>query len=287
MDVAAPVGEVLDRLGRIRVAGALNIYDEDDCVEWGDAPGLATERRLALLDHLTSRWTAPAVLVGEAPGKDGARWCGVPFTSCRQLRGSGPTEPTATVMHRVLSDLGCEREVLLWNSSMLFAPGNRDPRRAEVGACAEVLEMVCRGRAVFAIGRFAQVATGAPYIRHPSHGGVARFAEGLRVALRSPAGTDVGEALGRLDVADPAQLTGPNGRGRRLTVRHRPYTATNVVLRPWFVDRRGGLRGHVRAADGFLPAPPRGGAADRGAPAPSSPGRAATAHREEVDRRAR
>ena len=85
--------------------------------------------------------------------------------------GSGPTEPTATIMHRVLSELGCQREVLLWNASMLFAPGNRDPLRAEVAACAEVLELVCRGRAVFAVGRFAQVATGAPYIRHPSHGG--------------------------------------------------------------------------------------------------------------------
>jgi hypothetical protein len=200
------VGEVLDHLGRIRVAGALNIYDEDDCIGWGDEPGLATVRRLALRDHLVANWTAPAILVGEAPGKDGARWSGVPFTSCRQLSGSGPTEPTATIMHRVLSELGCEREVLLWNASMLFAPGNRDPLRAEVAACSQVLDLVCRGRVVLAVGRFAQVATGAPYIRHPSHGGAPRFAEGLRVGLRSPPGTDLGEALHRLD---QARLAGP------------------------------------------------------------------------------
>ena len=206
-DSGARVDEVLDRLGGIRVAGALNIYDEDDCVGWGDRPGLATQRRLALRDYLVSHWTAPAVLVGEAPGRDGARWSGVPFTSCRQLRGWGPTEPTATIVHRVLSDLGCAGDVLFWNASMLFAPGNRDPRRAEVAACADVLGMVCRGRAVFAVGRFAQVATDAPYIRHPSHGGVPRFAEGIRVALRSPPGTDIRAELGRLDTprrASPA-----------------------------------------------------------------------------------
>jgi hypothetical protein len=207
-DIAPSVEEVLDRLGRIRVAGALNIYDEEDCIGWGDEPGSATQRRSALRDHLTSRWTAPTVLVGEAPGKDGARWCGVPFTSCRQLWGSGPVEPTATVVRRVLKELGCEHEVLLWNSSMLFAPGNRDPRRTEVEACAQVLEMICRGRTVFAIGRFAQAATGAPYIRHPSHGGATRFAEGVRVALRSPSGTDVRQALGRLESSRLTPSTG-------------------------------------------------------------------------------
>ncbi len=204
----AEVAEVVDRLGRIRVAGALNIYDEADCVGWGDEPGWATERRRALWDHLASRWSARAVLVGEAPGKNGARWCGVPFTSCRQLWGRGPTEPTATVVQRVLSQLGCEQEVLLWNSSMLFAPGNRDPRPVEMEACARVLEMVCRGREVFAVGRFAQVATGAPYIRHPSHGGAKRFADGVRVALRSPPGTDVRRALGRLDASRLPPSTG-------------------------------------------------------------------------------
>jgi len=46
-----------------------------------------------------------------------------------------------------------------------------------------VLERVCRGRMVLAVGRHAQRATGAPYVRHPSHGGATRFAEELRRAL--------------------------------------------------------------------------------------------------------
>ncbi len=182
---AAAVDRVVDLVRRIRVPGVLNLYDEADSVAWGDEPGRASERTLALRGYLVAHWAAPTVLVGEAPGQDGARWTGVPFTSCRQLFGSGPTEATATVVHRVLAELRKEDEVLLWNASMLFAPGNRDPRRAEVEACGPVLDLICRGRTVVAVGRFAQAATGAPYIRHPSHGGAARFADGLRVALRA------------------------------------------------------------------------------------------------------
>jgi uracil-DNA glycosylase len=185
-------------LGHLDVPGALNIYSEDQCIAWGEGPGGATRRTAALARYLASHWTAPTVLVGEAPGKDGARWSGVPFTSCRLLTGSGPAERSATAVHRVLADLGCDNEVLLWNVSALFPPGNRNPRKAEIDACAQMLDLVCRGRTVFAIGRCAQRVTGAPYIRHPSHGGEPLFAAGLRLALRSPPGIDVPNALDRL-----------------------------------------------------------------------------------------
>lgn len=161
----------------------MNIYDEEDSVSWGDPPGQATRRLLALERYLRSHWSASVVLVGEAPGKEGARWSGVPFTSQRQLSGSGPAEATATIVQRVLSDLQCEHDVLLWNASMLFAAGNRNPLEAEVVACAALLERVCRNRTVLAVGRVAEAATGAVYIRHPSHGGGPRFTEGLRAAL--------------------------------------------------------------------------------------------------------
>jgi hypothetical protein len=180
------IDQVIDEVCRARVEGALNLYDEEDSTAWGDRPGQATARRHALRAYLVRRWAAPTVLVGEAPGQDGARWTGVPFSSLRQITGSGACEPTATIMHRVLSDLHCEHRVLLWNTSMLFAPGNRNPRRAEVDACSHALDLVCRGRAVLAIGRFAEAATGAPYVRHPSYGGAVQFAEGVRAALRPP-----------------------------------------------------------------------------------------------------
>jgi hypothetical protein len=182
------VAEVLEELRRIRVPSALNIYAEEDSVSWGDLPGQATERLLALERYLRSHWSAPVVLVGEAPGKEGARWSGVPFTSQRQMSGSGPAEATATIMQRVLSDLRCEHDVLLWNASMLFAAGNRNPLKAEVVACSALLERVCRSRTVLAVGRVAEAATGAVYIRHPSHGGGPRFSEELRAELSLLAG---------------------------------------------------------------------------------------------------
>ena len=145
--------------------------------------------------YLASHWSAPTVLVGEAPGKNGARRTGLPFTSMRQMTGEGPAEPTATIVQRVLGELGQEDQVLLWNASMLFAAGQPDPRREEIDACSPMLDLVCRGRKVLAVGRHAELATGAPYIRHPSHGGVPSsptgsvlpcFADGLRAALSSP-----------------------------------------------------------------------------------------------------
>jgi hypothetical protein len=179
---------LLEQVRRIRVPGALNIYDESQSTAFGDRPGMAMARWRALGRYLGERWGAPTVLVGEAPGKDGARWTGVPFTSCRMLTGSGPTEPSATTVQRVLAELHCEDQVLLWNASVLFAPGNRDPRRAELEACAPVLRLVCEGRRVFAVGRHAELATGAPYLRHPAHGGARLFAEGAREVLRGGSG---------------------------------------------------------------------------------------------------
>ncbi len=167
----------------LAVPGALNLYDEDSSVAWGDPPGAASRRRDALCTYLSNHWSAPVVLVGEAPGRHGARLTGLPFTSPRQLDGSGPAEATATVVQRVLAELGCASDVLLWNASVLFPPGNRDPKSREVAACVPVLERVCRGRSVVAVGRFAERATGAPYVRHPSHGGAAGFTEGLRKLL--------------------------------------------------------------------------------------------------------
>lgn len=179
--VPVAVHRVIGMVRALAVPGALNLYDESDSVAWGDPPGAATARRQALTGYLARQWSAPVVLVGEAPGRHGARWTGVPFTSPHVLTGSGPREPTATVVHRVLEELAAD--VLLWNASVLFPPANRDPRRDELKACAPVLELVCRDRSVVAVGRFAERATGGRYVRHPSHGGAARFAADLRRAL--------------------------------------------------------------------------------------------------------
>jgi uracil-DNA glycosylase len=126
------------------------------------------------------------VLVGEAAGYRGARISGVPFTSERQLSGRGPAEATATIVHRVLRELGIEYDVLLWNVVPTHpgtAASNRRPTRAEVRASRPFLDELVRGRRVVAVGRLAADVLDAPYVRHPSHGGARAFADGLRRTL--------------------------------------------------------------------------------------------------------
>ncbi len=129
------------------------------------------------------------MLVGEAAGYRGARVSGLPFTSERQLTGRGPAEASATIVHRVLAELGVEEDVLLWNvvPTHPHQPDrpytNRRPTRDEVEISALYLEGAVSNRRVVAVGRLAEQATGAPYVRHPSHGGAAEFRAGLERLL--------------------------------------------------------------------------------------------------------
>ena len=128
--------------------------------------------------------------MGEAAGYRGARVSGVPFTSERQLTGRGPAEATATVVHCVLAELGLAEDVLLWNVVPTH-PGtersNRRPTRLEIEAGLPFLEQLARGRQVVAVGRIAEAATGAPYIRHPARGGAEAFGRGLFAVRRTGA----------------------------------------------------------------------------------------------------
>lgn len=126
------------------------------------------------------------LLVGEAAGYRGARVSGIPFTSERQLTGAGPAEATATIVHRVLAELGLEEAVLLWNVVPTHpgtARSNRAPSRAEVEAGLSFAHELARDRRVLAVGRVAEAALGARYVRHPSHGGATAFRETLSACL--------------------------------------------------------------------------------------------------------
>jgi len=76
--------------------------------------------------------------------------------------------------------------VLLWNVVPTH-PGtpssNRTPTRSEIDASRVFLEQLTAGRTVVAVGRVAAAALDAPYVRHPSHGGAAAFAAGVRRML--------------------------------------------------------------------------------------------------------
>jgi uracil-DNA glycosylase len=142
--------------------------------------------RTRLAAYLHGRRGAPFLLVGEAAGYRGARVSGVPFTSERQLTGSGPAEATATIVQRVLAELGIADEVLLWNLVPTH-PGtersNRAPTRKEIEDSAPFLAELATGRRVIAVGRPAQRRLGGPYVRHPSYGGAAEFRISLVAAL--------------------------------------------------------------------------------------------------------
>jgi uracil-DNA glycosylase len=189
MDVVALVAD----LAGTRIGRTYNQYAH------GSRAGLLRERLAA---YLTEHGEAPLLLVGEAAGYRGARVSGIPFTSERQLTGSGPAEATATIVHRVLAELELAERVLLWNVVPTH-PGtctsNRPPTRAEVRSGTRFALRLAEGRRVVAVGRIAEAALGADYARHPSHGGASSFRaalarqvsrEGLwREARRAPART--------------------------------------------------------------------------------------------------
>ena len=169
-------------LAEARIGATFNFYRE------GGGAGLRRERLAA---YLAERSGAEILLVGEAAGYRGARISGIPFTSERQLTGAGSTEASATVVQRVLRELGLERSVVCWNLVPTHPhfpdrpQTNRAPRRMEIAAGRPFLEELAEGRRVLAVGRLAERALGAPYVRHPSHGGASAFRVGLIEALNA------------------------------------------------------------------------------------------------------
>ena len=170
-------GSFVDRLARVRIGGTFNQYARSEL------------RRERLRRYLESRRGASVLLVGEAAGYRGTRMSGVPFTSERQLTGREPAEATATIVHRVLAELGLEADVLLWNlvPTHPHRPGiphsNRPPTRREIEAARPFLATLAgsaaSNRLLLAVGRLAHAELGGPYVRHPSHGGTTPFRESL------------------------------------------------------------------------------------------------------------
>jgi hypothetical protein len=159
------------RLAAAHIGRTFNFYRE------GAGAALRRER---LVEYLHRHSGSCLLLVGEAAGYRGARVSGIPFTSERQLTGSGPAEATATIVRQALADFGID--ALCWNVVPTHpgtATSNRRPTRKEVLASQPFLRELARGRRILAVGRLAQDVTGGPYVRHPAHGGAAGFRAGL------------------------------------------------------------------------------------------------------------
>jgi hypothetical protein len=171
-DVPAFVGRLADAV----VGETHNFYR--------DGEG-AARRRSRLCDYVAARTDVPLLLVGEAAGYRGARVSGIPFTSERQLSGTGPAEATATIVQRVLAELAIEQHVLLWNVVPTHPHragdpnSNRHPTRAEVESAHPFLAELAAGRRTIAVGRLAEAVLGPPAVRHPARGGAQEFRAGL------------------------------------------------------------------------------------------------------------
>ena len=171
-------------LARARIGDTFNFY------RCGGEAELRCER---LAEYLERRSAARLLVVGEAAGYRGSRVSGIPFTSERQVTGTGPAEATATIVHRVVQELGIAGDVLFWNVVPTHPHregdprSNRTPTRGEIDAARPFLDALARGRRAVAVGRVAHAVLGGAYVRHPSHGGLAAFRAGLVDVLRGAA----------------------------------------------------------------------------------------------------
>ena len=199
----AGIEALLADLSRASIGASFNQFREAGPDDLPEAPAI----RLANLRHyLAERQQADVVAVGEAAGYQGMRWSGIAFTSefdllrwgdpyRRSSRRPRPwKEPSGTIVHGVLEDMGAERRLVLWNTVPTHPHlegqplSNRRPTRAEVAAglpyVQRLIELI-RPRLLVGVGRIAAETLGssAVYVRHPAQSGATAFRAGMRAVL--------------------------------------------------------------------------------------------------------
>jgi uracil-DNA glycosylase len=200
------VEELVGLVGSYSGPDVFNPWRDGDPLDDRDGPG---NRRIRLFQHFDCEPTF--LLIGEAPGYQGCHFSGVPFTNeklildgvvprvtRRQRITSRPrpwSEPSATIVWRVLHALGVAERTVMWNA-FAWHPhkagepmSNRRPTQTElVGGLSVVRAVLSHFSAarVVAVGRVAEVTLkrlSIPFdaaIRHPSMGGATEFEAGMR-----------------------------------------------------------------------------------------------------------
>ena len=126
--------------------------------------------------------------------RDLARW-GPPFRATSTTRKGGWSEPSGTIVHGLLEEVGAEQRVILWNTVPTHPHlegqplSNRRPTRAEIAAgllFAERLIDILQPRLLVGVGRIAAETLGgrAIYVRHPAQSGATAFRLGIRSLLQ-------------------------------------------------------------------------------------------------------
>jgi len=201
---AAAIEALLRELPTLTIGATFNQFRDTGTDDLPDAPAI----RLANLGHyLEERREADVLAVGEAAGYQGMRWSGIAFTSefdllrwgdpyRRSSRRPRPwKEPSGTIVHGVLEELGAERRVILWNTvpthpHLAGKPlSNRRPAREEIAAGRVLVDRlieIVQPRILVGVGRIAcQALPEARYVRHPAQSGATAFRLGMRAALKS------------------------------------------------------------------------------------------------------
>lgn len=190
-------------------AGMFNPWSErsDSDLDF-NAHNLRQER---LFRHLSAP-NPQLVLIGEAAGYQGCRFSGIPFTSerlicegkiprintCNGARISSRTrpwsEPSATIVWRILDALGLTESTVLSNAVPWHPEGkrgplsNRTPTSKEKGEGLHYLKHFLSLFPNIPIAALGNIASGTltelsiahTKVRHPAYGGATKFSEGLR-----------------------------------------------------------------------------------------------------------
>jgi hypothetical protein len=198
----AAIAALIRDLAGATIGTTFNQFREASPDDLPDAPAI---RQRNLLRYLEARDGADILAVGEAAGYQGMRWSGIAFTSeFDLLRWGDPyrrtsrrprpwKEPSGTIVHGTLEELGAEQRVILWNTvpTHPYLPGsplsNRRPTREEVAAGKSYVDRliaILEPRMLIGVGRIACAALpGAQYVRHPAQSGATAFRAGMREAL--------------------------------------------------------------------------------------------------------
>jgi uracil-DNA glycosylase len=190
------------------------VFDPWNAVSGDDIARNAVEdRRERLRRHLSA--SAPRLLlVGEAPGYQGTRITGCPFTSEALLLEEGVPrvgkvserltsrrlpwrEPSSTIVWHALRDEGLAEHTVIWGAFPWHPHGdsplsNRTPNEAEKAIGAPLLHKLIAALpevTVVAVGNIAaaslqKLGVDADKIRHPSNGGATAFRQGVALLAK-------------------------------------------------------------------------------------------------------